>query len=1153
MSQVLDQSDRSFLDSQNRFRGLISQLRSRRFIEDPKIRPTHRFRIGLAEWLLDARARVEPRRYREILEWQAVMSAAQLLELQHSPVGYEELGGIYVRADTVSLENELRWIAERIRIERKRIDAFLEARQEIERSVLGGRVEEAIKAIELVQTALGASIWSVQLRIALEHLAGGLERQKQYTAEVRAVYRHGLLGFTAYHTSVRNEGRTTLAKFLEDIEQRIDRHSKYDDAVKNYLRYRLKSEFAQGDVGLAEVLRVEQSHGIVDTYETFVAVLQEIARRQPGPIHGNAVVEAIRAIGNDDFRLAKILHLLEPATIPALPTRDPRLSDALFSGRLVSAARIVRNERGTVSADPWRYIYSAFSLAPPRPSDDAFDVTPQNFVELIARVQSRCDGSDGAWDQATKLSLNVLGLPLAAGLWEFLHQLRRSTPDKPWRPWFIGLHSHLRGPEDRAWTLGCDVEASPQGITEQVWYEASCPGTVSGTPFRLARAAGLLEAREFSSAIDALGPFGEPWPAPLRNLRALLLLHAHFAHGDRAKVIALIADEGSRSQSHARFLPVAAALGNYHWSDFKGASGALDAAIALHLLWTVHESSVVASRMRFATGAALRALGVQRPSDLVAMELDVPRHQLIYFLKNLCVPDILDVTRLFSGTRAILEERQVICAQLIRMDPTRRDDYETEITLTANRLSMDEGHWIVDSTRIHVDSDALIRWAFKTLEEDYSRYRDLERLTIVGPQAFDDVLRELESLPSQRTSFIPETEADAVLVSLLRRIGEEFLTNAVFGLDFYLSKRVRHQSFIGLIRGPLEFAKLITTRESEATDYHRNEAWLERFTQLDHVALDNIDIALRRFASRFDETLAEAKDAFFHLRNAEKPDGMIVLSLGDREIRLARGLIQLDLSFQDFLQLAITIMWASVEPSLEAIRRYIDDNLKAQLINEFDLVRATVRALAEQDPAFLEFDAAMGRGSAEVQVKLDEAAQWFVHADTLSNRRFFSLKQMLEIAVENVLKTQRGYNPDIRQEASGDLQLQAPNLVFIHDVVFTGVGNAQKHSGLKAPKIDVAVRWNQKASTLTVEVISDCKASLRADKEKRSDVIRSAIDSGMHPLRTRTEEGSGFAKIAAVVSQSERGRLHFGFTEEGRFKLEVTFAVLNQVVEANAA
>ena len=1153
MSQVLGQSDRSFLEYQNRFRGLISQLRSRRFIEDPKIAPTRLFRIGLAEWQLDARAAVEPGRYRELLEWAAALSAAQLTELQHIPVGYEELGGIHVRAHAVPLENELRWIAERVRIERKRIDAFLKSREQIERAVLRGSLEEAIEALDVVQIALGVSLWSVQLRIALEHLAGGLERQKQFTAEVRAVYRHGLLGFTAYHTSVRNEDRTTLAKFLEDIEQRIDRHSKYDDAVKNYLRYRLKNEFAQGDSGLAEVLRVEQSHGIVDTYETFVAVLQEIARRQPGPHLRDAVVEVITTVGNDDFRLAKILHLLDPAVIPALPARDPALPDALFAGRLLSAARIVRKKQRSISTDPWHYIYSGFALAYPPRGTDALNVTPQYFVELIARVQSRCDGCDSAWEQATKLSLNVLGLPLAAGLWEFFHQLRRTAPDKPWRPWVIGLHSPYCGPEDRPWTLGCDVDVAPQSVTQQVWYEASCPGSVNGFPFRLARAAGFLEAGEFSSAIDALRPFSEAWPSPLRNLRALLLLHAQFAHGDRSKVIALVADEGSRSQSHARFLPVAASLGDYQWTDFKEASGSLDAPIALHLLWTVQESSVAASRMRFATGAALRALGVQRPSDLVAQDLDVARHELVYFLKNLCVPDILDVTRLFSGTRAILEERQVICALLMEMDPPRRDDYNSEIALIANRLSMDEGQWIVDSTRIHVDSEALIRWALKTLEEDYSRYRDLERLSIVGKQVFEDVLRELEALPSQRTSFTPETEADAVLVSILRRIGEEFLTNAVFGLDFYLSKRVRHQSFIGLIRGPLEFAGLITTRESEATDYHRNDAWLDRFTQVDPEALDAIDHALRHFAGRFDETLAKAKDAFFHLRSPEKPEGMIILSLDDREIRLARGLIRLDVSFQEFLTLAIAIMWASIEPSLETIRRYIEDQLKADLINEFDLVRARVRELAEQDPAFLEFDAAMGKGSTEVQVKLDEAAQWFVHADTLSHRRLFTLKQMLDIAVETVLKTQRGYDPDISQKASDDIHLYAPNLVFIHDVVFAGVGNARKHSGLKAPKIDVAAHWDEKASTLTIEVVSDCKASLRAEKEKQSDAIRSAIETGTHPLRTRTEEGSGFAKIAAVVSQSEKGRIWFGFTEAGRFKLEVTFAVFSQVAEAHAA
>ena len=168
-----------------------------------------------------------------------------------------------------------------------------------------------------------------------------------------------------------------------------------------------------------------------------------------------------------------------------------------------------------------------------------------------------------------------------------------------------------------------------------------------------------------------------------------------------------------------------------------------------------------------------------------------------------------------------------ILTVLRELDPVGAHHYADELLMVAKELTMVEGQWIVDHTRIHVDLAALRRWADRELTEDFERHQDLVGVD-AGPQAsFEDVLKELAAGPSGRKIQPPETEADAVLQSLVRRLGDEFLTNSQFGLDFYLSKRIRHQSFIGRIRGPLEFANLITTRETEASPYHRNDFWID--------------------------------------------------------------------------------------------------------------------------------------------------------------------------------------------------------------------------------------------------------------------------------------------------------------------------------------
>lgn len=1129
------------MELQHRFRGLISEYKSRKFVEKRNVAKSKQFKSGLSELFLDMRSGLTFDQYRPMLEWVAEQKSGQLLSLQQSSDLYEELAGIYMRAHPVSLQDEIRWITERLRIERARLSAFCFAAFTIQQLTFRGEYEHAIEAMVLLQELFGVSLWSVQTRLALEHLAGGLERHKKYSAEVRSIYKQGLLGFVTYHTSVRNEDRTTFTKYLEDIEQRIDRHPYYDSAIKIYARYRLKDEYPKSDTDLASILRVEQSHSIFDVYQTFVAVLQAIVSRGCDDELKAVIVMSLCDLGIDDFRIIKILKKVEPASRMDLPVRDRTLSNSLLDGNAVRAALTARRLTRT-STDPWLAIYAGFAHSHARRERTLAQPRPTTIAQTIGRIQSRCTGANDAWHQLAKLALNLRGLPLAAGILDFLRQMKRTHPTETWHPDTIGLNSPTIGIED--------YQEAPLSVTQadrttQIWLRWFSPQVeaVDDEAQSFANAMGLLRRGDFDEAIAKMLEPNLQWVEPLRTFRALALLHCHQARGDRQKVIELIANEGSRGESFSSFIPLLSALTGLDWPSYKQARP-IAAAIALHLLWSLDENVHTASTLRFAAGSFLRGTPSRLPSRLAEQCDDYDLHELIYFLRKVCVPHILDLSRVVQGTRAIMDERQAICAALRQLDPANSEDYEHEIFLISNQLALDEGRRIVDSTRIHVDTTALIQWAKRELSEDYGRYRDLVVVEVGSEQTFEDVLRELmDGNPAQRSMFVPNSEADAILVSILKRLGSEFLSNPTFGLDFNLSKRVRHQSFIGLIRGPLEISQLITTRESEIGEYHRNDFWVEKFKSLGAASQDEVDRALRTFAARFDETLMEAKDKYFHIKSDEKPDGMIALTLNDRIISVARAIIGLDLTIEEFLTTVTNLLWGALETSLAQIRTLIGESVKRELIEGFDALRAQVRFHAESDPSFLEFDNSVGAASNDVQVKLDEAAIWFNHPQKDAERALFTLDQALKVAIDTALKSHRGFNPTVSQSVEGDVHLLASNLVFVHDVVFVAMGNAHKHSGVKAPQIDVKAICDAKSSTLTIEVVSDSRPSNRETNEKSMAAIRKLIKSGKLGPRTRTEGGSGFLKLAAVVGQSESGDVSFGYTEVGRFKLKVTYAL----------
>lgn len=1130
-------TERVFLDYQNRFRGLVAAFKSREFVKKRTSTPARTFRSGYRRLLLEARLGLNEDQFGPFHDWVAHQLETQLPDLARTPVGYDELPGIFT-ADHLSLPNELRWVAHRLKSEVRKLSAFRALVHVVEHTVMHGDYEAAIEALNTMEEALGVSMWGVQLRIAVEQYAGGLERQKRYTTSVRAVYRQGLLGFVAYHTSVRNEDRTTPGKFVDHILARIDRHALYDDDAKTYLKYRLAGRWPEESAELAWILQIEQNHHLFDLYETFIACGQEIVREDRYAEHRSVLRDCIALLPITlDFRLAKIEAQLGGAE-PDLPVRRCEISDQLFVGNLVGAARGLASTRRLGVVDVWDVIYGGIALSFASGSNPPASPHAFNAARILANALKDRTGAQEAWDQLGKLAVNLRGLPFGSAVGDAINLLVRAHPTAPWRPWFVGLNSPKFGIEDIA---GVDT-ITGSGPTKDVWQTLREPATLSTENLGSAilSAMGLLVSGDAQKAVQILEPIHQASAkSPLYTLLANLLLHARLATGDRAASIELVAEAATLKPGQRGMVPIRATLESLPFTDYRDTTAPLAASIALHMLWLDAEKDITRSQLRYATQAALRRCAVDRPSELCGCS-DLPRHQLIYFLSEVCKADVLDILRSIKSTRATLEERRAILHLLQEIDS--EGAYSDELMAVGLDLTMADGQWIVDHTRIHVDTSALFRWADRELQEDFARYSDLAGVDI-GPQpSFDDVLKEL-AVGASGTSFSPDNEADAVLHSMVRRLTDEFLTSGVFGLDFYLSKRIRHQSFIGRIRGPLEFAHLITTRETESSPYHRNTYWLDRFSCSTPEQKDAINAALEGCACDFDEILRDAKDRLFHIRSSDKPDGLLNLVITTQLLQLVKSVAQWTPDdFATFYEVTVSALWAALESSLLRVRTFISTEMKTQITQRLERARADVRAAAAHDPAYHDFDIEFGTRSTEVQRALDDAASWFTYTQMEKFRRTFTLEEAIRIGRDNALRSQRAFAPVIETEVQGGSQITAPGLVIIHDTLFIALDNIRAHSGERSPRIDIHVTHDRPQGTLTIEVLSDCKPQKRQKAETSLREIQAIIDGGSPTRRTKKEGGSGLLKLNAVVGQSTKGQLDAGFVQGGRFRLAVTYS-----------
>ncbi|RLA43683.1 MAG: hypothetical protein DRR42_21395, partial [Gammaproteobacteria bacterium] len=842
----------------------------------------------------------------------------------------------------------------------------------------------------------------------------------------------------------------------------------------------------------------------------------------------------------------------------ALAERDHLVSDMLIAGNVKKSLLYSRHYfRTSHPIDPWSLIYAGFGYANFSRARHQRRGSPGDIPKLIGCVASRADTAYDAFSELSKLTLNFCGLPSTVGVRDLLEQIYGRYPDNEIRPWIVGLNSPTIGVEDiptqwDSYSLDSSVLSKAVTPTTVSWDAFRNPTGESESPSQDTRVftmAGLLRAKLFAEAIKVVDHIdNEANLEPFKALATFGRLHAKYSIGARQDVIDLLVKEGTRGFGRRKLLPIQKSLENYVWHDYKSMSSRMSAAIALHLLWSENDSRNTESLLRFATREFLEKLESGVPSSLYDHADEYPRNELVYFLRRVCVPKFMDHATAFRGTADLMEERQKICAALRFLDPVNSDEYQLEIAEIAQRKAMIDGQWIVDRTRIHVDTDALKRWAKKEISESFNRYVDLLDIDPSVDVDLDQILNEIMAepvVPSNPTA--PKTEAEVVLVSLLKQLGDQFLENPSFGLDFYLSKRIRHQSFVGLIRGPAEFTHLITTRESLSGEYRRNDHWLRKFENIERESLEAIDEAFLRFSEKFDAILGFAKNTKFQIRSNQHRDGLVYLQLYQRHIYMLSKVSSEYTTLSEFVELVATMLWTSVEPSLSRVRKYICEDIKTNIVQSFDELRASVRKHAgNQSAAFLELDPVIGQCSADVQAQLDVAAQWFTRVlDHNALQQVFELEQMVNIAIESSLRCQRAFEPEIEKTISdGDVKMAVSTLIFLHDVLFVALDNVRAHSGLKKPKIAITARIDQQRETLELAITSDVSRNVDLDLAERNIAdIQAQIDKKEFESKTSIEGGSGFVKLAAVATQHPMGNIEFGFQNGDEFRLGVTYSI----------
>lgn len=1140
-------------DALSELRALLGRVRSKGFKVDDRHR-AFTYRTGLQRLLLTARTtgKTSPSAFFESLDTLTRMDAVRV---GSQPIGPDYLFQ-FLKAEPLPLDQELRWITARVIHEQTTIARFIQSERMIEHHFVAGDYKGALSVLQECEDTLGISLWSTELRIGLTQMAFGHDAQKKVLKDIKAVLRKGMWPYVAHSSSLRAESSVSITWFLDETKRRLDRQKKND--FTDYIRFRGIGGWPKSSSACARILRTEQSHHIIDIYETFVSYLQEAATRNITSQISTAVQELLAQLAHlEDPRISKLVYAFGGQLSQSLPvTKALTLVDALLArdqnkNGLSKIFREVAKNANT----PEMMLALAIALAtkrtslanPDRSSD--FSIAVRGLVDALKRkgVQS-LPGTRG--DDKLRKLVHIFGvLPSYRSLRGIVDLA--STPhaetalkniklaalnSQEWG--FLDLlgFANSGGPTriQSLFTPGIATEFSSILSGDLLQTDKLRPGLYS-----LARATHLYMDSRSDAAVEAIEKALESEDRVVSAQAANVALNAYSRTGDVVAASRLLAREHVAHGVDPDAMPVREIYQHMEWRDLKEAAFNPELSIALSLIQSTEGDDKLKTYRRFALETLLDQFKVRKPGELRDVETSWNIDLLIFFLSKVCTTAMLDMLPAIHSTREVLEERREICGYLASIDKEGAERHTQEVLEISRELTVLDGMQTIDGSRVHVDTESLSRRLKVDLAESFQRYASLLKNAEETVEGLSKLLKDVSTIDQHVPDYLlamPVSEPDELLVSMIVRSRERFLFDVPHGLDSYLSKRIRHGSIVGVLRAPAEREGLLAKRNLNGS-YRSNDMWADQIDDASQRAA--LTAAIIGTSKVIDSHLLRIKDKLLHVKSELKPLGMFEAPLNTPAYLVIRSFASSDASLDSFVDTMFKSLWGMLGPSLASAQAHLKRDSVAFISEQFQSLRVKASRILKNPEERAAFDAAAARASVGIQAALVTAASWFEPAKPVA--RTYTLEEVVAIALESVRATTTKFSPEIEISTTSTYSFSDFTLPLMCDVFYIALGNVAAHAaGDGNPKVWVKVTGGTDDHFLrfTIEneiLLSNQELQLLSDDLEN---IREEISQSQGRDKARSEGGSGLHKLAGIVSNVAGDSLSFDCSES-RFTLQL--------------
>lgn len=1015
-----------------------------------------------------------------------------------------------------------------------------------EKLILTGDYDSLFNGLGNFKRQWGASYWLAETIINSTQLAKGFKAQKEKAQSILdLVGRSSLCNYYVSWMSSRAEENVSASQFIRMLERFAPTTA---GVIGQANRIRLGLYAALTPSEAAEVLWLDSAAPLLDRYLSLIRTIQcLVASRSLSDFDLDAVRTAVHklSVEIDDPALRRLETLLSaeaPARSPGPESLDLlAVLDAYTAGDYHKAIELAQElrTRDPAQIEATHVLAKSLSILGDEYHEEleAGACLSDRIFHLLREVTSFREAGHEAF-----LSLTKIGQQFAGAVWSpalNIVLIRQHQDDRIEPAGAPLLYEKLRTPYDNpflavgfepSWAKGYTAIGFPgysptyqlaKIFSSNHEYKNEALNRLALPQNRRMRFAAMLLMRDrnYSDAIKELED-AEYTDDVSKYEAHLLLAKSLLESGSIIRCANVCATLYLMSSYFARVLPISRLVSSIaddqENADEPVSLGSASMAIVLDIYYKYVSNDLEVLRSD-AYKDFLRDHEVTRPSKLAEDVSQFKLDELIYFLHNICVPEVMDQSLALPSTRDIEEERLSVLKILSDLDPDKRrqKEYLEEVREITTKHVLKDTTKQLDQSKIYVNVDGVKKSSEVTMRDSWGRYIFF-RQAGSGSQ-----LAELQAfLAKAGVTLIemntPETERKNLFTSMVQELTERFVHSREYGLDANLSTNIRHGYIRRELRSPLVAANLVTNKASASGDYLDNEYWLARVAS-DPAGREILTSSLSAFSEKVDHCIDHLNNSVIRIKSATNPHGLFDYTLFSAGVSLLEQQCASVEGYDDFFDKVISYLWHRTEKNLVQVRDYLASDVAPALNSALDELQSSLEGVSSPGNV-AELNTAVAMVRPEVRASIERAASWL----TLSGEDKYS-DYHIRLAYEAGLQTIRRYynqhHISAHLECDDNILLQGYTLPVFARLFFILLDNAATHSTSLGDSLSIETRIVESAETLEIcmtNVLGD-DVDLSWLSERANNLENDYLSDGLAEYVKR-EGGSGFAKVWKMLT-----------------------------------